>query len=165
MVVEQDGIHLKQGAFVRGVTIGGCGQLVKSAMNSHDTLIGTRKTRNNRLFCANHLRNRLFLQAFTLSLVIFDERYLRVTPGIKMAYLMDALNGAVWSTPLFGMVLAVHVGVGVFKERDARSAALLRTPANDAVLVDVKISCSGSATPFILPAIDKGILKPIPASV
>ena len=82
-----------------------------------------------------------------------------------MADLVDALDGAVRGAPFFGVVFAVHVGVGVFEQRNARRAALLRAPADDAVLVDVEIAGTGPATPFVFAAVDQIVLKPVPAGV
>ena len=82
-----------------------------------------------------------------------------------MADLVDALDGAIWGAPFFGVIFAVHVGVGVFEQRNARRAALLRAPADDPGFIDVKIARSGTSTPFIRSAVDERILKPIPAGV
>src|SRR5258706_4095697 len=127
--------------------------------------ITTRFLRPDGLFRPDDLSNSFFLQPVTITLFILGERDLRVAPGVEVADLMDALDGACRRAPFFGVVFAVHVGVGVFEQRDARRASLLRAPTDDARLVDVKITGTGTATPFVFAAIDQIVLKPIPAGV
>src|SRR5438552_4568938 len=115
--------------------------------------------------CVQNLRNSLFLQPIPIPPFVLSERDLRVAPGVEVADLMDALDGAGRGTPFFGVVFTVHVGVGVFEKRDARGAALLRAPTDKPVLVNVQVTGAGAATPFIFTAIDKVVLKPVPASI
>ena len=93
------------------------------------------------------------------------ERDLRVAPGVEVADLVDALDRAGRGAPFLGDVLALHVGVGVFEQRNARRASLLRAPTDDTGLVDVEIAGTGTATPFVFAAVDEIILKPVPAGV
>ena len=67
--------------------------------------------------------------------------------------------------PFFCVVFAVHIGVGVLEQRDARRASLLRAPTDDAGLIDVEISRTGTAAPFVFAAIDEIVLKPIPPGI
>ena len=79
--------------------------------------------------------------------------------------MVDALDGAGRGAPFFGDVLPIHVSLGVFEERDARRAALLRTPVDGTELIDIKVSRSGTATPLVLLAFNKVVLEPVPAGV
>ena len=111
------------------------------------------------------MRPFLFSSLCRPSFVVIGERDLRVAPGVEVADLVDALDRAGRGTPFFGDVFAVHIGVGVFEKRNARRAALLRTPADDSDFVDVEITGTGTATPFVFVAVDELVLKPVPAGV
>ena len=63
-----------------------------------------------------------------------------VLPPAAVADLMDALDGAGRGTPFFGDVLAFHVFAGIFEQRNAGRASLLRAPAYDAAFVDIEIA-------------------------
>ena len=55
--------------------------------------------------------------------------------------------------------------MGVLEKRYPGRAALLRAPGDYAVLVDVEITRTGAATPFILAAVDEIVLEPVPTRV
>ena len=79
--------------------------------------------------------------------------------------MVDALNGAGRGAPFFGVVFAMHINMGVFEQRDARRASLLRAPTDNAGLVDLEIEGTRPAAPFVFAAIDEIVLKPVQAGV
>ena len=83
------------------------------------------------------LGDQFLIQPVAIAFAIFDERDLRVAPRVEMADLMDTLDGTRGRAPFFGVILAVHIGVRVFEERNTGRAALLRAPTHDAVLVNI----------------------------
>ena len=62
---------------------------------------------------------------------------MRVSPVVKDADLVDALECAGRSAPLLCVVLALEIFHRVLFERDAGRAALLRAPVDQSVLADV----------------------------
>src|SRR5436190_23881929 len=108
------------------------------------------------------MSNSFFLNSIAVPFLVFGERDLRVAPSVEMAYLVDALDGAGWRAPFFGVIFTVHVGVGIFEQWDAGRASLLRAPTDDAVLIDVKVTRTSAAAPFVFAAVDEIVLEPIP---
>src|SRR5215204_1498081 len=82
-----------------------------------------------------------------------------------MADLVNALDRACRCAPFFGDVLALHVAVSVFEKRNTGRPSLLRTPTDNARLVDVEIACTGSTSPFVFATIDEPVLEPIPSGI
>ena len=101
---------------------------------------GSPSKRQAKLLGAKHLSDGFFLQTFATPLVVIAERNLRVAPGVEVADLVDALDGTGGGAPFFGVILAVHIGVGVFEKRNTRRASLLRTPVDHAEFIDVEIT-------------------------
>src|SRR5690349_296531 len=85
-------------------------------------------------FSVQNLCDGFFFQAFAAAaVVVIVERDLRVAPGVEMSDLVNALNRAGRRTPFFGDVFAFHITMRVFVNRNSGRAALLRTPADDAL--------------------------------
>ena len=72
---------------------------------------------------------------------------------------MDTLDRASRRAAFFGHVFTPHVLAGIFKQRNAGRAPLLRAPVDHAEVVNVQISRTGTATPFMLFALDKLVLE------
>ena len=74
---------------------------------------------------------------------------LRRAPGIDGGYLVHAGNGAARGAAFFGEEFAVALLVGVFHERNAGIAALLRAIVDQAVFADVEVARAGAAAPVV----------------
>src|SRR5688500_14916555 len=89
------------------------------------------------LLGSQDLSHSLLLQAFPVPIIKITQRDLLIAPRVEVPDLVDALNRARRGTPLFGDVLALHVGACVLEKRNTGSSPLLRAPTDDTVLVDV----------------------------
>ncbi len=83
------------------------------------------KSIRNVLLGADDLCDRFLFQALAGTAVIIVNRNLRVAPGVEVADLVDALDGAGWGAPFFGNIFTFHIALCIFEERNSGRAALL----------------------------------------
>src|SRR4029077_8512012 len=84
---------------------------------------------------------------------------LRSSPGVEDRNLVHAGNGAMGCAEFFGQVLATYVITGVFRERDRRIAALLRTVMDQTVFADIEVARARAAAPIIGQALGNVVLE------
>src|SRR5438876_1121766 len=78
---------------------------------------------------------------------------------------LDAADGAMGSAGLFREVLTIHIGERVFLERNTGITALLRAIVNQAILTDIEIAGTCTASPIVRFASREIFLEPIEAAV
>ena len=86
-------------------------------------------------------------------------------PVVDVADLVDAADGAVGRTALFGEELAFHVGLLVVRDRHAGISALLGAVVHQTELADVEIASAGPAAPIVRLAVGDRLLKMVEARV
>src|SRR5271156_450000 len=80
-------------------------------------------------------------------------------PSIDGRNLVHAGHGAARGTGFFGEEFAVALLIGVFHDRNARIAALLRAVVDQAVFADVEIARACAAAPVVFPAARDVVLE------
>src|SRR5512133_1167793 len=90
------------------------------------------------------------------------QRSLRVLAQlVDLGNTMDTADRAKRRALLYAVVLAPQIIAAVLLQRNARMAALLGTPVDEAVLTDVQIPAAGAAVPAVRPAVRQVLLKPV----
>ncbi len=90
---------------------------------------------------------------------------LRGAPVVKHADLLHAGDGAAHGAGLYGVEFTDNIFAGVFGERRAGVAALLRAPVHQAILTDIEIAGAGAATPLVILAAGDVVLEVVEARV